>query len=315
LLKEALGDRMAEPIRGEKALEDLKRYRIERRDSASDCWVDVRRAICAGQKVLWVCNTVKDAVNLYEEACGLSMTGSALVYHSHFRYKDRVGRQKRVIDEFNRPGETLVIATQVCEMSLDISADLLVTALPPFPALIQRLGRLNRRARKTGESMTPQVCACLVYDFTCVDGMPYKTEELRVSRRAVRDLTGRSISQTDLAQGLAALPEAGGNPEYKYSAWLDGVWETDQRPLREGGVSITVLMRSDLPEILKRLSGRKPNSQNVAAWTLPMPFQAGVEFDEPFGGYPVVSDDFISYVPETGARWKKMRFDNVGRTK
>src|SRR5699024_9311777 len=71
----------------------------------------------------------------------------ARLYHSRFKYVDRVQRHGDVIDAFRAPGSTLASTTQVAEMSLDLSADLLVTDLAPVPALIQRLGRLNRRAR------------------------------------------------------------------------------------------------------------------------------------------------------------------------
>ena len=63
-----------------------------------------------------------------------------------FVTKDRVNIQDRVIAAFKESDTPcLAVTTQVCEMSLDISAQLMVTALPPFPSLVQRLGRVNRR--------------------------------------------------------------------------------------------------------------------------------------------------------------------------
>ena len=67
-----------------------------------------------------------------------------LVYHSRFRYCDRVRQHGAVIDAFRGNAPALAICSQVAEMSLDLSASLLVTDLAPVPALIQRLGRLNR---------------------------------------------------------------------------------------------------------------------------------------------------------------------------
>src|SRR5262249_8208627 len=102
--------------------------------------------------VLWVCNTVARVM----EAAGSFREFRPLIYHSRFKYADRVERHKEVIDSFKAEGPALAICSQVAEMSLDLSADLLVTDLAPVPALIQRLGRLNRRA-KQGDPTRPFV--------------------------------------------------------------------------------------------------------------------------------------------------------------
>ncbi|HAJ61331.1 MAG TPA: hypothetical protein DCP31_20455, partial [Cyanobacteria bacterium UBA8543] len=42
----------------------------------------------------------------------------------------------------------IAVTTQVCEMSLDLDADILITELAPISSLVQRFGRANRhRAR------------------------------------------------------------------------------------------------------------------------------------------------------------------------
>jgi hypothetical protein len=102
----------------------------------------VRQTLARDGKVLWVCNTVDRVM----EAAGRLADVTPLAYHSRFRYRDRVERHKAVMDAFRGGGPALAICSQVAEMSLDLSASLLVTDLPPVPALIQRLGRLNRRA-------------------------------------------------------------------------------------------------------------------------------------------------------------------------
>lgn len=48
----------------------------------------------------------------------------------------------------------------MAEMSLDLSATLLVTDLAPVPALIQRLGRLNRRAEELNASSKSHTRLC-----------------------------------------------------------------------------------------------------------------------------------------------------------
>ena len=68
-----------------------------------------------------------------------------LCYHSRFKLIDRVKRHDAVVRAFRkgRPA-ALAITTQVCEMSLDMDADLLVTEACPVTSLIQRMGRCNR---------------------------------------------------------------------------------------------------------------------------------------------------------------------------
>src|SRR5262249_17957633 len=138
-LREVLRERAGEEIRGDPKLEGYHRYIIERRASAAACRTEVVKALQSGKKVLWVCNTVADGVREAREArtwAGIAAE-KIIIYHSRFRYRDRVKRQKEVVAEFEyytegenkgqrvKPTASLVFATQVCEMSLDISADFL----------------------------------------------------------------------------------------------------------------------------------------------------------------------------------------------
>ncbi len=301
LLRDALGDRLSEPILGAPELEELKRYLINWRKERKDCWDQVIEQLRSAGKVLWVCNRVDDAVEIYEQACRKGIKPEPLLYHSRYRYMDRVDIQEKVISRFRGMGPVLVIATQVCEMSLDISADLLVSALAPFPSIIQRLGRLNRYATKQSKP-----CECLIHDFSCSEGRPYFAHELETSRKILSGLfDGQPCSQRDLAIGIEQLQE---NEVIKnYSAWIDGVWESDQRPLREMAPSLTLLLKKDIPSIKKYLADRglKPNIGNVAGWTIPMWFNSHIQIDKHYGGYPVISSDDIEYHPQKGARWKK----------
>ncbi|NOT56087.1 MAG: CRISPR-associated endonuclease Cas3'', partial [Deltaproteobacteria bacterium] len=117
----ALGESL-EIVTGPSDLENLPRYQ---RSLSDDPWAVVSQTLAANGKVLWVVNTVNRAFKYAEEAEQRGL--SPLIYHSRFRYEDRVRQHGRVIDAFRAPGSVLAIATQVAEMSLDLSADLLVT--------------------------------------------------------------------------------------------------------------------------------------------------------------------------------------------
>lgn len=306
LLKETLGQRLGEPITGDPELETLERYRLHWRQGLEECRHQVKQLLEDQRKVLWVCNTVPDAIEAHRQALKMNLAVEPILYHSRFRYQDRVELQDRVIKHFKREGPTLVVSTQVCEMSLDISADFMVTALPPFPALIQRLGRLNRYPHKDSPPGH-----CLIYDFSCAENRPYRKQDLALAKQTIAGLVDKPLSQRDLANALEGIQV---KEEIKtYSAWLDGVWQSDQRPLREGDASITVILKQDIPEIRSHLKSRglRPNSHNVAAWTIPMYFISQFQVSERFGGYPVAGEETMEYDSVTGAKWRKLSWQII----
>jgi CRISPR-associated endonuclease/helicase Cas3 len=302
-LGEALGARMGDVIRGDPVIEGYKRYRLRKRDSAEACRDEVTKALRANKKVLSVCNTVADAIKLAREA-GEWAGVEPLIFHSRFRYRDRVNRQKQLIARFKAGASVLAITTQVCEMSLDISADLMVTAECPLPSLVQRLGRLNRYATK--DDPWP----CLVYPFK---GMPYNEEpafiqprgdciaSMKACRAVVAELDGKACSQRDLAERLDRMDEAERFEEY--SAWLDDGWLTEPAQVRDGDASITLIREEDLSEIEREVGPRKKWTHGkLVPWTIPMLLRSTHGWDR-WGGYPVAPAGTVRYCEKEGAEW------------
>jgi len=325
-LQEVLGNRVGPPIAGDVNMEGYKRYCLKSRSSPEDCRKEVIEALEANKKVLWVCNTVADAVQVASEAhkwSGLAPDG-IIVYHARFRYKDRVDRQKQVLDEFAyytkgekkgqrcKPGACLVITTQVCEMSLDISADLMVTAECPLPSLVQRLGRLNRYV------VSDDPWPCLIYPF---QGEPYNEEadcaakrsyriSMNAAREAVKELAEKPCSQSDLAERLQKMQESERIEDY--SAWLNDGWLTVPAQLREGSHSITLIREDDFDDIKKHLGpryakGTRWTAAKLAPWTIPMLYPNGFYPTNRVGGYPVAAIGTITYSNEEGARWASQK--------
>lgn len=294
-LHEALGERWQEPIGGDETEEGRNRYRLEWQEKKDDCWAVVSEILRNKGKVLWVCNTVGDAIRVYRQAKEKVPEIAPILYHSRFRYKDRVNIQDRVIAAFKEEDTPcLAVTTQVCEMSLDISAQLMVTALPPFPSLVQRLGRLNRR----GE--VEEGAQCFVYPFSCKDGEPYRVSELNASGKIIKRLCsdGRTLSQADMKKELDTLAQA---EELKlHSSWLDGGWESRQATLREGGATITVLLEQDHEAIREAEQGGRGK---LAAWTVPVLYKPEkLRILDTIKGYPLV--DGVQYSEEAGAEWR-----------
>jgi CRISPR-associated endonuclease/helicase Cas3 len=313
------------PIPGPKSLEDLPRYH-----KADVKGIDplplVKETLDAGGKVLWVCNTVGRVMDAAKRAEAIGL--EPFIYHSRFRYEDRVNRHRDVIEAF-KPGSgaALAICSQVAEMSLDLSADLLVTDLAPVPSLIQRLGRLNRRARKPGDTTGPFVVIEVGDEY-----LPYTPAELAAARSWLGRLPGERIKQRDLADHWEQSAE--NPPDLVPSAWLDGGPTTTVRELREASPGITVILNTqkypDYDRLLRydermrsvrkraEAEGRKPTPEEtkprdderdrLAAVILPMPSPPrglGWRGWDKYKGIPVVPGDEVSYDPIRGAEWRK----------
>ncbi len=105
----------------------------------------------AGTLSLVVCNTVDMARAVFG---ALSSIDHKVLLTSRFRREDRARHEKRLIDfdaqrksgalPEHDPG-LICVSTQVIEAGVDISAHHLFTELAPWPSLLQRLGRLNRK--------------------------------------------------------------------------------------------------------------------------------------------------------------------------
>ena len=103
-----------------------------------------------GEKVLWICNTVRAAQGVYAYAQATGPQVPLGLIHSRFTATDRRRREKQWLEFFaNEAGGCLLIGTQVLEQSIDLDSDRLFTELAPIDLIIQRAGRLWRKFRSS----------------------------------------------------------------------------------------------------------------------------------------------------------------------
>jgi CRISPR-associated endonuclease/helicase Cas3 len=89
---------------------------------------------------------VKRAQNLFERITDIYSDVPSMLIHSRFMRGQRAALEKQLKENFDQqPGPCIVVSTQVVEVSLDISFDLMITEAAPLDSLIQRFGRINRR--------------------------------------------------------------------------------------------------------------------------------------------------------------------------
>ena len=154
--------------------------------------------LATGRQTLVVVNTVKRAKELYTEVekrlKGREATPELRLIHSRFRPHERAGWSSQFLsrETLNSNVNRVLIATQVVEAGVDISASCLITELAPWPSLVQRFGRA---ARYGGRARV------IVLDF-CPDddkkALPYALNELNAARVALIQLDGVSIRDLEL---------------------------------------------------------------------------------------------------------------------
>lgn len=109
----------------------------------------------SGGCVLWVRNTVRDALQAYQSLMksGKLPEADITLFHARFAACDRLLIEDKVLSTFGLGGcavgrrGKVVIATQVAEQSLDVDFDVLITDLAPIDLVLQRIGRWRRHNR------------------------------------------------------------------------------------------------------------------------------------------------------------------------
>jgi CRISPR-associated endonuclease/helicase Cas3 len=281
-------------IDGPKELEGLKRYRREL-IVVSDIADRVKQEIDNNGKVLWVSNTVDRTIKAYQ-SCS-SFCDSHTVYHSRFRYVDRVQRHKAVINAFSTDNSAIAWTSQVAEMSLDLSATLLITELAPIPALIQRLGRLNRRATSSNDPIRPFIVIEPVDTNGKLTPLPYKQEQLQEAKEWLARLP-ETISQADLVSEWESMPVATLEQIESKSTWIDGGFDRVVKELREGSPGITVIRRNDRDRVIH-------GECTLIEVTIPMNQRFGTSLSDcqRFQGAVVVDDTHLNYSELLGGKW------------
>lgn len=118
--------------------ERRKIYQIDKliEDDLNTITEKMKSSLDDKKKIVVVCNTVGKVIKIWEALKDYK----PLLIHSRFTLQHRNEReQKENIEKYD-----VVVSTQVIEVSLDVSFDIMFTELAPADCLLQRFGRVNR---------------------------------------------------------------------------------------------------------------------------------------------------------------------------
>lgn len=108
---------------------------------------EIKQNYSKGLNQFIILNTIERAKTFYRDMVSfIGPDENIMLYHSQFTFNDRAKKENKIMRGVkNKP--FILVATQVIEVSLDISCDVMYTELAPPDALGQRAGRLNRNGK------------------------------------------------------------------------------------------------------------------------------------------------------------------------
>ncbi|MBM4160736.1 MAG: CRISPR-associated helicase Cas3' [Ignavibacteria bacterium] len=206
-----------------KQLDSFDRHVIYKHRGEQPAFEVLAEALERGDKILVVSNRVDAAQRRFERLRDLLPTTPMLLLHSRFRRADRADLEQRLMNEFEgRRGPCVVVATQVVEVSLDISFDLMITDCAPLDSLIQRFGRVNRR-RNMGGRKQPELKPVHVIapPKASQDCLPYQKEILEATFGQLPE--GTVLKEQAIQKSIDAVyPTVQVQPIDTHLVWRDG---------------------------------------------------------------------------------------------
>lgn len=176
-----------------KEMRSFDRHKIYKHPAFDDKMFNIiKKAIRNGEKVLIVRNRVAHAQQTWGEIRARFPEIPTLLLHSRFKRgkRNEIEGELYELNESNKP--CIVISTQVVEVSLDISFDLMITDCAPIDSLIQRFGRINRKRTKDTIGKYKPIYVLMPPDDK-KEAMPYvqnllaKTYAVLPNRRILRE--------------------------------------------------------------------------------------------------------------------------------
>ena len=219
-------------------LDQFDRHQVHKISSYDEAQVHIAKAVADGKKVLAVANRVETAQQRFEDLQLAYPDVPMLLLHSRFKRGERgrleqqlIGKRTNAsgepIKEFNTgEGACIVVSTQVVEVSLDISFDLMITDTAPLDAMIQRFGRVNRK--RTSETIgTIKPVFVIAPPETDGESKPY---ELNVLKSSFDVLPSNAVLHERDVQKLIDLvfPDVDNIQIDKDAIYVNGYWRIEK---------------------------------------------------------------------------------------
>ena len=148
-----------------------------------------------GKTQFIILNTVSKSKKFYkiliDKLKNKNIEQNVILYHSQYTYKDRTKKEKEIKEKYMQKHKKpfILIATQVIEISLDISADIIYSEVAPIDAIGQRGGRLNRKGKNPDG---------ILNIYIPEKSIPYDNELMENSKNILKNYNSNAISYGDI---------------------------------------------------------------------------------------------------------------------
>ena len=201
-------------------------------------------------------------------------------------------------------------------MSLDLSADLLITDTAPISSLIQRMGRLNRRSTPDNKLPPKLALICALSPSEPNNMLPYEKVGIDTATRWIQELIslGKPLNQRDLSEAFEKFSEMN---EYnvvdaeKRAVFFSGLWRTRPGLTRDEGYTMSVILETDLQICDERDKWGHPTRDWLRRHEVSIPIKEVAMRWNRIGMLRIAPEEMVEYdfdeetMEGTGAKWRK----------
>ena len=305
----ALADVLIEELGGEEqvhhvtldagTLRTFNRHIVHRLPGEEAGWETLEQELDEGRRVLFVSNQVGRAQDRFKEVQDRFPEMPAMLVHSRFKRAERA-RLERKIEQFEDAGGPCVVcATQVVEVSLDISFDCMITDAAPLDSLVQRFGRVNRRrSEETIGHYEPVYVLAPPEDDSAM--LPYDADPVRASFACLPD--GEVLQEPEVQDLIDQVYPDVEIPEVATHFILkDGEYRIQKLQHKRKSVLVEALEIESETCVLRSDCERYVNARWEERQRLHIPVpKSYIRFEWPrleHGNYPLVAPDAL-YDPD-----------------
>ena len=199
--------------------------------------------------MLWVVNTVARCQSLANRLAD-ELKVEVLSYHSRFKLAHRQNVHKKTVAAFQQEdAPAIAVTTQVCEMSLDLDADVLLTEIAPVPSLVQRFGRANRHLKRQ---------FAVLHTYKPENDKPYFKDDIEMAQKFLNAIGARDVSQAELATLLEthSIAEPAGDDS---ASFLDSGYFATRGEFRDTDeFALPCILDDEVKTVIALIKDKKP---------------------------------------------------------